>query len=261
MRKATGVVAAASEDSPWGAAATTISGTTMWVEKPDWAKATTRSPGLKAVTPAPTAATRPAHSRPSRGPAKPSSRISSGSIDRAQSTSRKLRPVASTAISIWPGPGATRSAGPQCISLRPPVVLRSSRAAGAAGPERRAGRAPCEKRTTRVASSSTTISVSGVPDRIRSRRRSEARFEEIAVDRSMRRTSSEATSLASVRVKAQMPASTPQASPPRSRVAPGQTTQSRVGRVPRCSTQRLSPRQRSRSRSAGSPPRLKAPAR
>ena len=119
MRCATANDAPSSAPMPSGLRRTNSAGATTCEAKLPAAMASTGSPIVKPVTPAPIALIRPAHSAPS-GPASPGYRPST------LSTSLKFRPVASTVIASSPVPGARctigrrtkRSSEPGCAGAR-----------------------------------------------------------------------------------------------------------------------------------------------
>ena len=234
--EATGIVAAVSIDMSPGIGATTAAGVVTCVAKALLAKAMTRSPGLRLFTAAPTFSTRPAHSSPSVGPAKPCSRISSGSRPSPNITSRKLRPIASTLISTSVGPGAWRAIASQCRRSKPVPSprLRRSRAASAGRACRRSCVEAVSKRSTRVwptLEQDLGLGAARENEVAQPVRRGSRASTSRAT--STRRMSSVGTSLASVRVNAQKPAAISSSPSAREVIAPEVTTQSVVARWPR----------------------------
>ena len=130
VRNATGMVAAASSETPSGTGVNTCASAVQWVAKLSRANPITASPGCKLVTPGPTRSTRPAHSKPNTAPASPSSSTSSSSRPFASMTSRKFRPDAEISTSTSPGSGARRVASIQSNRAWAPCALSFSRAAG-----------------------------------------------------------------------------------------------------------------------------------
>ncbi len=113
------MVAPCTKLNPGGNGASRSAGTLRRVANVPDANPTTRSPTANCVTPSPTANTSPASSLP-RAP------IWTGTIPRASSTSRKLRPAACTRTCTWPGPGGAISSVSKCspASVRSPPGTR-----------------------------------------------------------------------------------------------------------------------------------------